>query len=253
MPQLQVLEQSPGFSQQLGQALGSGVGQGLSQGISGRLQEHLQARKNRSALEGLSPMFKELGFDEGQLKTLVNSGISPEIMISAMKANASIQKAKAGAEDQKKIAQDAFNRQSELLKKGNIGLGSKYKAVLLGGEAAEDVGEFESLGGSMESMLKDKVSKGVLSQARFKYIIETLLPKANDRDRTIRGKLKALAQQLDLDPSALTGDDPSEQKGRGEEKASSDFVTIEDPSGVIKKIPKDRAKAAISAGGKLIQ
>src|ERR1700690_2744777 len=107
--------------------------------------------------------------------------------------------------EESKVGQDSFNRMAQLLKRGNIGLGSGVKGSVLGGKTAEEVGEFNSLTGALEAMLVDRVSRGTLSNARFKYITESLLPKATDRQSTIKGKLKALAKTLGLDPGALTG------------------------------------------------
>jgi hypothetical protein len=153
-------------------------------------------------------------------------------------------KQKLAAEN--KVGQESFNRMSELLRKGNLGLGSELKGKAFGGETAEDVGEFSSLSGALESMLVDRVSRGTLSNARFKYITETLLPKPTDRQATIKGKMKALARELNLDPSVLLGKSKLE-KGDGD-----GFVMMRDPSGVVRRIPKNKAIAAQRAGGKLI-
>lgn len=115
-------------------------------------------------------------------------------------------------EEVKNTAQNAFNSAASLLKKGNLGLGSGVKSKLFGGETARDVGQFQSALGGIEAMLVDMVSRGSLSDARFKYITETLLPKTSDRDETIKGKLTGLAQILGLDPSELNGEKKGEKK-----------------------------------------
>lgn len=110
---------------------------------------------------------------------------------------------KAGPSDTR-IAQSSYNRLVDILKDNRIGYGSEFTSYV-NGNTAEDIGEFKTLLGTMESILKEKVSKGVLSKDRFNYIIKELLPTPYDRQATIRGKLKGLAQVLELDSSRLTG------------------------------------------------
>lgn len=101
------------------------------------------------------------------------------------------------------IAQKSFNRMAELLKGKNLGRGSDFFSFF-GGDTAKDVGEFTSLSGALEALLVDKVSKGTLSNTRFEYIKDTLLPKSSDTKAEIEGKMKGLAEMLNLDPSSLT-------------------------------------------------
>ena len=110
----------------------------------------------------------------------------------------------------KATAQNSFNTMVNLLKKKNIGLGSGVLGNVFGGETAEDTGEFLSASGGLEAMLVDMVSRGALSNARFEYITNTLLPKPTDRQKVIKGKLKGLAQILGLDPGALNSKESSE-------------------------------------------
>ncbi len=110
------------------------------------------------------------------------------------------------AEEARQLAkkQEPFNKLVDLLEKGNVGRGSgAHPGALLGGETAEDIGEFESLTGALEGALVKEVNKGALSNTRFKYITDTLLPKSGDTQATIRGKLKGLAATLGLDASRL--------------------------------------------------
>lgn len=103
------------------------------------------------------------------------------------------------------ITQKAFDRLGSLVKKDNVGLGSGVQGTVFGGETAKDVAEFKSLTGALESHLVEMVNRGTLSNTRFKYITETLLPQPTDRQAEIRGKLEGLALILDLDPWVLTG------------------------------------------------
>ena len=105
-------------------------------------------------------------------------------------------------EDAKKITQDAFNRIVDIIP--HVGRGSDFMGMF-GGKTAEKSGEFSSLTGALESHLVEMVNKGTLSNTRFKYITETLLPKPTDTQDTIKGKMKGLAAILDLDSGKLGG------------------------------------------------
>jgi hypothetical protein len=104
----------------------------------------------------------------------------------------------------KETGQKAFDIAANTLKKGNLGIGSGIYSAF-GGETARDTGEFQTALGGLEAMLVDMVSRGTLSNARFQYITQDLLPKPTDSQNTIKGKLTSLASILNLDPSALTG------------------------------------------------
>ena len=223
MPQIQVLPGAPGFGSQLGQALGMGLGGGLSQGISAGLNQMLQQKQEAQKMQGL---MSALGIGAGsqggsasipqasassgvpklsQEQVLAASIMNPQLAPALSSIYKNQQKETQDLES-KQIAQESLDRMSDLLKEGKLGFGSKLRSKAFGGETAESVGEFESLSGALEAQLVDKVSRGTLSNARFKYITETLLPKPNDREATIKGKLKALSKELKLDlPKYLEG------------------------------------------------
>lgn len=166
-----------------------------SQILANKMQE-LQARRTQKA----------------QFEAYQQAGLNPNLPESINKEILK-GKGKQSVPDAREIGQKSFNNLAEILKKGNIGRGAKAKA-LFGGKTAEDVGAFESASGGLEAMLVDMVSRGTLSNARFKYITETLLPKPNDTDARIRGKLKSLADLLQLDATVLEGSKAREMSGK---------------------------------------
>lgn len=105
-------------------------------------------------------------------------------------------------EKAKNVTQNAFNDLAALIPKVGV---SGLVTSKFGGETAKAYSEFSSLTGALESLLVEKVNRGALSNARFKYITETLLPKPSDSQADIEGKLTGLATILELDPSALKG------------------------------------------------
>ena len=100
------------------------------------------------------------------------------------------------------ITQKAFNDIAELIP--DVGV-SGIVTSKFGGDTAKAYSKFTSLTGALEALLVEKVNRGALSNTRFKYITETLLPKPSDSQADIRGKLEGLATILELDPSVLTG------------------------------------------------
>lgn len=136
-------------------------------------------------------------------------------------------------ENSKAVTQKAFDDLAKLIPKvGRSGvLQSKF------GYGSQPYAEFSSLTGALESLLVEKVNKGALSNTRFKYITETLLPKPSDTQSEIKGKLKGLATILELDPSVLLGKDESNEK----KDSHKGMVQVKDPQGVLRWVPKEIA------------
>ncbi len=155
-------------------------------------------------------------------------------------------------EEGKQRAQEVFNEMADIVKTGNIGFGSGVKGSIpfIGANNAKDTGKFNSLTGGLEAILVDLVSRGTLSNARFKYITETLLPKPTDRDNEIIGKLEGLAVLLDLDSSALI--QRNEKTEQPQHKENSEMVEMINPiTGNKVPIPRNQVESALKAGGRL--
>lgn len=133
-------------------------------------------------------------------------------------------------------AQKAFNKMSELVNGNKLGRGSGFKSFF-GGETAKQSGKFQSLTGALEALLVDKVNRGTLSNTRFQYITETLLPKPTDSINEIKGKMEGLAEILNLDASAL-----------GLEKEEQGMIEMKDKAGNIYDIPFDLQEQARAQG-----
>lgn len=185
-------------------SFGEAAGMGISQGLAQLLGQHREQKKNRQALSGLAPLFEELGIAPEKIDLITRSGLSPDIAVKALETTRKARGEMAEEGKLKQIGQEAFDTMSNILKKGNLGRTSKVRGFF-GGETGEDVGAFQSATGALESMLVDMVSRGTLSNARFKYITETLLPKPDDTEAAIRGKMKALAPMLGLSAESLLG------------------------------------------------
>lgn len=133
-------------------------------------------------------------------------------------------------------AQKAFNRLVELIPKvGRSNVGYSY----LGGESSESFGEFSSSLGLLENALADLVSRGKMTDTRFRYITQQLLPTPSDTQATIRGKLRGLARDLGLDPKVLGPAIGAEKEKKDRHEG---MVQVRDPQGVLRWVPKEVAE-----------
>ena len=153
---------------------------------------------------------KKLGIDPGILDlppTLQKSAYEKAVKENELK-------------EKKQSTQDAFNRMSELVE--NVGMTSGFTRKF-GGKTDSDVAEFESLNGMLESYMTDLVSKGKLTDTRFKYIINTLLPRPGQRVSTIKGNMKAIAKMIGLDTDTQKIKD---KKSPTEDEINSSMKTL---------------------------
>lgn len=160
---------------------------------------------------------KKYEFEENMQKQ--KYGLEGDLADKAAKLKGPSKEETASKEAQE-VGQKAFNGMAKLLKRGNLGRGSGIMSVF-GGKTAKESGEFTSLSGGLEAMLVDKVSRGTLSNTRFDYIKNNLLPTSTDSDAVIEGKLTGLAEILGLDASELTGNKAS---GKGNKPPLTSFL-----------------------------
>lgn len=250
-----MLSDVPSFGRQISAGLGSGLGQGLSQGAQlaakMSMEKQKQSQKQQLIQQLMGSPASEEGFQVTPEKILAATSIDPALGRNLAELYKTQEKTRATEREESRVkgtAQSAFNRMAEILKEGKLGItaGLRSKSPIGFEKTAESVGEFQSLSGALEAMLVDMVSRGTLSNTRFKYITETLLPKPTDREPAIKGKLKALSTELGLDASAL-GIEPSRKR------ASSMSVKMKTPDGKLVTVPKDRVKEAMAAGGEVIK
>lgn len=266
-----ILPKVPSFGEKLGQSIGAGLSNAAQLGIEkakeSRRQKMLEQIEELGGQRKTSPSIFSTDLEQGQPSISGRPPFEEEDPFAKAKAYARIgeheltrvateegkQRSKELSKQREKSetrerSQQAFDRMGELLNSGDLGIGSKIKSMVpteKGARTAETIGEFESLSGALESMLVEMVNKGTLSNTRFRYITETLLPKPNDREATIRGKLKGLSKELGLNPKSLE---------RSSDKSfKKNHVKIRSPEGEEFWIPKDEIKSAQEAGGKVIR
>jgi len=150
----------------------------------------------------------------------------------------------------------AFNRYEELLKTGS-GLGFfGYNPMKLFAKGRQDVAEFKTLSGVIESALMPLVNKGTLARERFKYIL-SLIPDPDETAATARGKMNALKLEF-----GKAQEDAAEKEKRSSPKqdTSQDTGTFQKPTVAIAKanpgkiiVNKETGQELISKNGKWIQ
>lgn len=242
-----IMRQPQSVANALGQALGSLAGNTLNQ-YQQQQQMQQQQSKLSQALQQAQQLWDSPISDEqkiiglNQLLSNQNPEIAKNIINQIQQSQKQNLPTKQDIEAQetakvKDRAQNAFNRMAEIVKGKRLGLGSELKSSLIGGKTAQDVGEFQSLSGALEAILVDMVSRGTLSNSRFNYITQTLLPKPGDREDVIKGKMKGLAEVLELDPASL-----GEKQTPKKTEAKSGFVKLKDPQGIERWVPEDIAK-----------
>lgn len=189
----------PSIAAQILEGVSSGINSGMEIGSKireGREKSQQTAKQNEylnqlglSELQGISPEIQKMGVQHHFAKDLKGNKLPSSKELESQQTQ--------------DIAQKSFNTLVELIPK--VGRGSSIQS-LFGGETAEHYGEFQSVLGGLEAALVDKVNRGTLSNARFEYITNTLLPKPTDTQAEIKGKLTGLAKILGLDSSLLTGE-----------------------------------------------
>lgn len=180
----------------------------IGKGAATGLQDQLGRFHNEKKLTGLLPLLEKSGLnlDENQKRAFVKSGLDPEKVVQISAALGKQQEAKKEKEEkiaeEKQKLQDTFSRMVELARSPNIGIRTTPQQFL-GGKAQEEQSEFTSLKAELVGALREMVNRGALTNQKFKYITEKLLPEHNDRQAKIRGKLKGIAQVLGVDPEEV--------------------------------------------------
>jgi len=199
------------------------------------LGESLQMRSKSQAL---SPLFEQLGLTENEINQLMGGGLAPQELLETAKVIGSRKAQKKEDLASQKETQDAFNRLWEL--SSQIGFSPLPPGASFN---AEKRAEFESLKGSLVGALREMVNRGALTNQKFKYITEQLLPSHGDREATKKGKMKGIARVLGLEI-----EDTPEKEAVAEES----FVTFE-KNGKLYKIPQSKALEAQRNGGRLVR
>lgn len=203
---VQILDPVPSFAQSLGRNLGGGLGAGFSQGMAQSREfaqkMALEKQKNKSLLDifgdgqGKSAQsslqgqqFQKLAPQQKAMLALTNP--------SAFKAYEALEKGYEKEEEKEQLQGrlgETIQEMSSTLLRGNLGFSPKRA---LTSEGRGDAQYFNSLGVQLESIGKDMVSKGTMSNARFNFLLKNM-PSADKTDASNAGALKAWSKELGL-------------------------------------------------------
>lgn len=247
---VQYITPAPSFNTLLAQHLGSAIGN-IGQG-------YLEGQQQKQRRAGTSTLLQQYGITPEQADQIAKSGIEARDIL------AHAEKLTPQGQQRQDQTQNVFNEMASLLASNAPGIGiAPFTAIGTSPKGAENRAYFDTMRARFEAALLPLVNKGALSKERFNYILSNI-PKASDRQRVIYGKLKALANDLNLDPSALQNVPFAEEDRTGMSskkipsssfaKPSSGYVLVQPPDGSDPvQIPRSELKKAQAAGGKVIK
>lgn len=177
-----------------------GLGGGVQEQPSMQQQES-QAQQQVSPEQNNEMQLEKIATNPALMLNLANKNPQMATQIQSMYSNL-LAKRKEEKKDEfvtpktQERLKSVFQRQSELMKGGNIGM-AKTPSAMLTEKGREDRAEFDTLSSSIEAALLPLVSKGTLAKQRFEYLM-SLLPKSRNTLAANRGKIKALKREFGL-------------------------------------------------------
>lgn len=245
MPNLQQLNPgTPSLSEELGRNLGSGIGGGLAY----NLQSHLQAKKNRSALSAFTPYLKQSGMSDEDIDSFVNSGLDPKIGSELVRAQLNKKQEDLGKFE---TGLQTISQMRDVLKRGRLGRGTNITRLFGAGDA-RDAAEYEQLGKSLIPIVAAGVP--VRNQKEFEEY-KKVLTDASSSQAEIAGALDGLEKILagKLGSNSAQNQKESSVNAQESNAQQSDTVLMKDPSGALRKVPRNQAIEAQKHGYKLEQ
>lgn len=169
---VQIIQGLEPQSNLFGQQIGQGFGSGLSEGIGSAISQMLEQKQRKQQLQGLAPIFEQMGLPPEGISSLLESGLDPKILGSLAgqlgQQQASFAKEQMKSQQKKeekqtsfKSALDILQRQKKLVERGHLGpkfgvaggLSEKPKFLsTLKKEGRRDRAEYERLGKSLIQM-----------------------------------------------------------------------------------------------------
>lgn len=250
MPGIQLLSRSdrrPSFSQQLAQGLGSGITQGIGQSLT----QMYEKKKNIGQLEGLSPMFEQLGVPKEGIEKLVQSGVDPQVAIAMAGHIGTLKKQqqKMDLEKEQRVSPlkrglKLVERQEELLSRGNLGpkAGRPGQAPKLlsamSKEGQKDRSEYEQIGKALISLGSNIP---IRNQQEFNVLAERFYdPTLTESEikGTIDGIRRVISEGLNEEGISLDS-----LSSKGEQGSSKKTLTVDMAEKFLKAANGDKEKA----------
>lgn len=256
MPGIQLLqrpEQKPSFSQQLGAGLGGGISQGLSQALSQMMEQKKQTRQ----LEGLAPIFEQLGIPKEGVQQLIASGLDPKDaahlagQLGQQQAKMQQQQATVQQKQQEKEQKDqgmlsVLDELETILPYTGEHKIPGFKSFLGAGPiplnrgAVEKRNQFDTMAITLEGFLRDLTTKGTLPQKTFEALLSRL-PDSSLSERQNKGRINAIRRVIESH-SGKTGDQPLRKVSQGTALTDDVAMKILQQSGGDPEKARENAK-----------
>jgi hypothetical protein len=157
-----------------------------------------------------------------------------------------IKKEEAKLPEENQLARQAYDRQMELINKGNLGLTATLKKFIPGNETQKDVAEFEQYNAAMEKALSNVLYGGRPANREQFNFVKSFLVSPTDSEAVIKSKMNAIGNMLGF-----------EQKMPGEIKYTQDQLkkiklnpneVLMSFKGELRAVPKERYEQALAEG-----
>jgi hypothetical protein len=253
-----ILPKQPSFGEQFGAALGAGAGQGISNASEFHQKMQLEKQKQKS-YEGIFGTMGQQGNQEKKEFPKLDDNQKAYLALTdpqAFKAYEVLEQGHIKKEEkahQKQNLTDVIEDMSKTLLKGNLGITHKKYTKA---EGRRDAQYFDSLNTELESIGKEMVTKGTLSNTRFAFLLGNL-PSSDKTDAANAGALQAWVKELELDVPGIEDLKTLYEKPakKGKKKSTLKNVTAGTPltaealKEIIDTVGEDKAKATAKKMG----
>jgi len=157
-----------------------------------------------------------------------------------------IKKEEAKLPEENQLARQAYDRQMELINKGNLGLTATLGKFIPGSETQKDVAEFEQYNAAMEKALSNVLYGGRPANREQFNFVKSFLVSPTDSEAIIKSKMNAIGSMLGFEQKM-----PTEKKYTPEKLSKIKVPEGEillSYKGELRSIPKEFLEQALSEG-----
>lgn len=160
-----------------------------------------------------------------------------------------IKKEEAKLPEENLLARQAFNRQQELLNKGNLGLTAKIGQFIPGSQIQKDVAEFETYNAAMEKALSNVLYGGRPANREQFNFVKSFLVSPTDSQAVIKSKMNAIGNMLGFTEASIEAPKYSpEQLAKIKVPEGQVLMSFK---GELRAVPKEYVEKALSQGYEL--
>ena len=208
--------------------------------ILGKIQNQQAPKDIGAMLQRLSPERQQIAMNalsqQRQSNAYREAGLNPNLPESLNKELLKSRSQKSGIDSAGTLS--AIDELEKLSSQTGIGLTGQINPSE---EGRYNRGRFQSLQAKLLPLFKGMFPRG-MTEKEFKFIQQNYIPQAGDTEAKIKGKLQGL-RELASEQAPMNSSEPKK----------SEFVSIRDPAGIVRSVPKEMLSAAQQAGGILVQ